>query len=274
MSITLYTAPECIRCKIVKAFLAERDIPYATVDFKADAQEFNAFYRANRKAIYRNPEGVEFPLFNDGQVIKQGSGEIIAYLLSGHVLEACITRSDLLHGKIGGIYPSQCPDGQEENLCILVDRLAAGGLEVWLQTDGRKPDLLERLLAIKNVKAVLNAVGGAATTAAVYGGAPDTAALAASIGLVRDIPGGGVRFLAMPLPGADGQWTWPRREDARDAAQMVAEAYGQPTLPYRVEALPPDAAVDLHGLEPLPEQNLLLYRSAARQFLYKAEIGK
>ena len=233
MSITLYTAPECIRCKIVKAFLAERDIPYATVDFKADAQEFNAFYRANRKAIYRNPEGVEFPLFNDGQVIKQGSGEIIAYLLSGHVLEACITRSDLLHGKIGGIYPSQCPDGQEENLCILVDRLAAGGLE-----------------------------------------APDTAALAASIGLVRDIPGGGVRFLAMPLPGADGQWTWPRREDARDAAQMVAEAYGQPTLPYRVEALPPDAAVDLHGLEPLPEQNLLLYRSAARQFLYKAEIGK
>ena len=155
-----------------------------------------------------------------------------------------------------------------------MDRLAAGGLEVWLQTDGRKPDLLERLLAIKNVKAVLNAVGGAAATAAVYGGAPDTAALAASIGLVRDIPGGGVRFLAMPLPGADGQWTWPRREDARDAAQMVAEAYGQPTLPYRVEALPPDAAVDLHGLEPLPEQNLLLYRSAARQFLYKAEIGK
>lgn len=86
------------------------------------------------------------------------------------------------------------------------------------------------------MKAVLNAVGGAAATAAVYGGAPDTAALAASIGLVRDIPGGGVRFLAMPLPGADGQWTWPRREDARDAAQMVAEAYGQPTLPYRVEA--------------------------------------
>ena len=144
----------------------------------------------------------------------------------------------------------------------------------WLRAAGRKPDLLERLLAIKNVKAVLNAVGGAAATAAVYGGAPDTAALAASIGLVRDIPGGGVRFLAMPLPGADGQWTWPRREDARDAAQMVAEAYGQPTLPYRVEALPPDAAVDLHGLEPLPEQNLLLYRSAARQFLYKAEIGK
>jgi pyruvate formate lyase activating enzyme len=26
---------------------------------------------------------VEFPIFDDGQVIKQGTGEILAYLLSG-----------------------------------------------------------------------------------------------------------------------------------------------------------------------------------------------
>ena len=84
MSITLYTAPDCLRCKIVKGFLAEHQIAYETVDFKADAQTFNTFYRANRKAIYRNPEGVEFPLFDDGTVIKQGSGDVIAYLLSGH----------------------------------------------------------------------------------------------------------------------------------------------------------------------------------------------
>ena len=70
------------------------------MDFKADAQTFNTFYRANRKAIYRNPEGVEFPLFDDGTVIKQGSGEVIAYLLSGHALEGAVTRSDLLHGWI------------------------------------------------------------------------------------------------------------------------------------------------------------------------------
>lgn len=67
MSITLYTAPDCIRCKIVKAFLAERGLPYDTVDFKADAPVFNTFYRTNRKAIYRNPEGVEFPLSTTAQ---------------------------------------------------------------------------------------------------------------------------------------------------------------------------------------------------------------
>ena len=44
MSITLYTAPDCLRCKIVKGFLAEHQIAYETVDFKADAQTFNTFY--------------------------------------------------------------------------------------------------------------------------------------------------------------------------------------------------------------------------------------
>ena len=119
MSITLYTAPDCLRCKIVKGFLAEHQIAYETVDFKADAQTFNTFYRANRKAIYRNPEGVEFPLFDDGTVIKQGSGEVIAYLLSGHALEGAVTRSDLLHGWISGLYLSQChglhTDGRTES---------------------------------------------------------------------------------------------------------------------------------------------------------------
>lgn len=130
MSITLYTAPDCLRCKIVKGFLAERRIAYDTVDFKADAPTFNAFYRANRKAIYRNPEGVEFPLFDDGTVIKQGSGEVIAYLLSGHALEGAVTRSDLLHGWISGLYLSQCPAAEEDHFVELVQQLAKGGLTV------------------------------------------------------------------------------------------------------------------------------------------------
>lgn len=274
MSITLYTAPDCIRCKIVKAFLAERGMAYDTVDFKADAQEFNTFYRTNRKAIYRNPEGVEFPLFSDGQVIKQGSGEIIAYLLSGRTLEACVTRSDMLHGKIAGLYPSQCPDGQEENFVTLVERLAAGGLEVWLQTDGRKPALLERLLQIKDTHVICNVVGDAATTAKVFGGAPSVEDMAKTIALVKGVADGQVRFLAMPLPREEGVWSWPERADAAAAAKLVAEACGQPTLPYAITPITPEMVWDQRGLDPLPEQNLLVYRSASRQHLFKADIVK
>ena len=132
MDITLYTAPDCIRCKIVKAFLNERGIAYDTIDFKAQAEEFNTFYRTNRPKIYRNPEGVEFPLFYNGEVIRQGSGEVIAYMLSGDALKhsGAVTRSDLLHGWISGLYLSCCPKDQEENFLTLVKHLADGGLTV------------------------------------------------------------------------------------------------------------------------------------------------
>ena len=274
MSITLYTAPDCIRCKIVKAFLAERNIEYGTVDFKENAQEFNTFYRTNRKAIYRNPEGVEFPLFFDGETVKQGSGEIIAYLLSGHIMEACVTRSDLLHGQISGLYPSCCPDGQEENFVTLVDRLSKGGLNVVVQSDGRKPELLKTLLSIGNVSAILNLAGSAETHAALYGGAPTKEELAASAELVSGSEGGIVRFLAQPLPGEGDAKRWPGREDAAAAAAMLAEATGKPTMPYQIAAVTADMIPGLQGLEPLPESELLVYRSASRKFLFKADIAK
>ena len=39
MGITLYTAPDCIGCKIVTAILAERGLAYDSIDFKGDAPE-------------------------------------------------------------------------------------------------------------------------------------------------------------------------------------------------------------------------------------------
>lgn len=273
MGSVLYTAPDCIRCKIVKDFLAEKGQEYRAVDFKGDTETFNKFYRTYRKAIYRNPEGVEFPLFQDGDVIRQGSGEILAYLLSGHGLEGCVTRSDMLHGKISGLYPSQCPDGQEENFQTLVRRLAEGGLQVWLQTDGRKPELLEKLLCVKNTHVLCNMVGGAEATTKIFGGAPSADELGATIRLVSNTPDGAVRFLVMPLPDDSG-WSWPRREDAAAAAKMVAAACGQPTLPYTITPVTPEMTWDIRGLEPLPGENLLMYRSAARQHLFKAEIAR
>lgn len=273
MSITLYTAPDCMRCKIVKSFLAERGMDYAAVDFKADADVFNKFYRENRKAIYRNPEGVEFPLFQEGEVIRQGSGEVVAWLLSRGGLDGCVTRSDLLHGKISGLYPSQCPPEQEENFLTLVRHLAAGGLDVWLQTDGRNPDLLEKLLAVKGTHVILNIVGSPETAQAVFGGAPTREDLAKTIGLVQATPDGVIRFFAMPVPAEDG-WRWPDRKDAEAGARMVAEACASPTLPFGIAAATAETPGGLHGLEPLTEQDMLAYRSAIRRHLFKADVTR
>lgn len=274
MSITLYTAPDCLRCKIVKGFLAERRIAYDTVDFKADAPTFNAFYRANRKAIYRNPEGVEFPLFDDGTVIKQGSGEIIAYLLSGHALEGAVTRSDLLHGWISGLYLSQCPAAEEEHFVELVQQLAKGGLTVCMQTDGRNPALLERLAGLDVLaKIQLNIHGPASVYETLFGAAPSKEELAKTIERVKAFPNHEIRFLAAPIPGAGGA-RWPSRDEAGEAARMVFDACGDHQLPYAIASVTPDMPQGMQGLEPVTDPMLLKYRSASREFLFKADIQK
>lgn len=271
MSITIYTAPDCLRCGIVKAFLAEKNIPYATVDFKEQKDAFNTFYRANRPAIYRNPEGVEFPLFHDGSVVRQGSGEIIAYLLSGRALEVCVTRSDLLHGWISGLYPSQCPAGQEDNFTELVRHLADGGLQVHLQSDGRKPDLTERLLAAGAVsRLTVNVLGPASVYAALFGEPVACADLARTIDLAKSFPNGEIRLLVSPVPRENGAISWLTKEEAREAACAVAEATGQPGLPFSIAAVTKFMPQGLCGLEEFDQ--FLPYRSAVRAHLFKAEI--
>ncbi|MDY0228388.1 MAG: hypothetical protein RBR38_16365 [Desulfomicrobium apsheronum] len=268
MSITLYTAPDCLRCKIVKEFLAERGQEYTSFDFKEDKDIFNKYYRANRSSIYRNPEGVEFPIFDDGQVIKQGTGEILAYLLSGRVLEACVTRSELLHGWISGLNVSACPAGQEDNFVTLVRLLAQGGLTVELHSDGRRADLLKRVLDEGFVsRMVLDIVGPAALYPAIVGGELSAEDLKQSIALTRAHADGLIRVLASAYAGGDGM-TRVSPAEAGEAAKMVLDACGDRMLPVFVEAQ------QAEGLEALENQALLPYRSKVRASLVKAEIRK
>jgi pyruvate formate lyase activating enzyme len=269
MSITLYTAPNCLRCKIVKEFLNERGQEYTTFDFKEDKDIFNKYYRANRSSIYRNPEGVEFPIFDDGEVIKQGSGEILAYLLSGRVLEACVTRSELLHGWISGLNVSACPKGQEDNFVTLVRLLAKGGLTVELHSDGRRADLLKRVLDEGFVtRMVLDIVGPASLYPTIAGGELTQDDLKQSIALTRAHADSLIRIYASAYASADGTMIRVTPAEAAEAAKMVFEACGDRMLPVFVEAQ--QAA----GLDALEGQGLLPYRSKVRSTLVKAEIRK
>ncbi|MDE5681268.1 MAG: glutaredoxin family protein [Mailhella sp.] len=275
MDITLYTAPDCIRCKIVKAFLNERGIAYDTIDFKAQAEEFNTFYRTNRPKIYRNPEGVEFPLFYNGEVIRQGSGEVIAYMLSGDALKnsGAVTRSDLLHGWISGLYLSCCPKDQEENFLTLVKHLADGGLTVCMQTDGRNSALLEKVLALNVIaKLQLNILGDSSVYESLYGQAMDIADLAKTIELTRGFANSEIRYLASPL-NIGGVVSWPDRAMALGSGKMVFEACGDHQLPIAVDKVTAEMPQGLQGLKPVEDALMLKYRSALREYLFKAEIA-
>lgn len=275
MSITLYTAPSCIRCNVVKGYLNEHNLEYRTVDFQEQKQEFNKFYRENRPKLYRNPEGVEFPLFDDGEAILQGSGIILAYLLSGDKMKEAVLRSDYLHGWISGLYPSICPKEENENFLKVVDYLAKGGLKVYIQPDGRNPELLELLIKSGKLSRIsLNILGTEEAYKDSFGGALSKEDLAKSIELVKNFENGEVRLLISPTKREDGSWSWTTKEEAEAASKFVADACGSNTIDFAIATVTELMPQGLEGLDEFPKSDLLPYRGACRRHLFKADVAK
>ncbi|HJD97220.1 hypothetical protein [Mailhella massiliensis] len=274
MAITLYRAPNCIRCRITHEFMDAKGISYGSYDLEADKDIVNGFYRANRKFLHRNETGVEFPMFHDddGDVVLQGTGVIIAYLLSGKALgeSGAVSESKMLHGWISGLNVSKVPAGEEEHFAELVTALAKGGLQVVIDSDGRNADLLEKLINTGCLTRVrLNIPGPASVYPAAAGGeAPSKEELGKSIALARAFKDNVIRLYLEPIPQADGSLAWLSPADAALAGKMVAEACNDMMLPFGIQA----GTEPVKGLEPLA--NLLPYRSKVRAALPKTDIIK
>ena len=87
MTHQIYSATGCARCNITKRFMKENGINYEEYDIKADGKHaFAKFYRAHRAEIYRDKDGVEFPVYTDGSVIRQGLSLVIGHLVAGNGL--------------------------------------------------------------------------------------------------------------------------------------------------------------------------------------------
>ncbi len=274
MAITLYKAPNCIRCRITHEFMDAKGLSYGSYDLEADKDIVNGFYRANRKFLHRNETGVEFPMFHDddGDIVLQGTGVIIAYLLSGRALgdSGAVSESKMLHGWISGLNVSKVPTGEEDHFIELITVLAKGGLQVVLDSDGRNPSLLERLINTGCLTKVrLNIPGPASVYPAAVGAeAPSLEDLGKSIALVRAFKDNVIRLYLEPIKQEDGSLAWLSPADAALAGKMVAEACGDMMLPLGIQA----AAEAVKGIEPLT--NLLPYRSKVRSALPKTDIIK
>ena len=274
MAITLYRAPNCIRCRITHEFMDARGINYGSYDLEADKDIVNGFYRANRKYLHRNETGVEFPMFHDddGDVVLQGTGVIIAYLLSGKALgdAGAVSESKMLHGWISGLNVSKVPAGEEDHFVELITALSKGGLQVVLDSDGRNADLLERLINTGCLTRIrLNIPGPASVYPAAVGGeAPSREEPGKSIALVRAFKDTVIRLDLEPIAQADGSLAWLSPADAALAGKMVAEACGDMMLPFGIQA----STEPVKGLDALT--NLLPYRSKVRAALPKTDIIK
>ena len=107
MESIIYSAPGCIRCKIVMQFLEEQGLTYRHYDSMGEGRQiFKSFYRKERHKIYRSPDGVEFPIYTDGEVVRQGLPMVLAHLMAGSSLDGFFKHGMLRGHWIDGIHIS------------------------------------------------------------------------------------------------------------------------------------------------------------------------
>ncbi len=278
MTHQIYTATGCARCRITKRYMQENDISYEEFDFKADGREaFSQFYRSHRKEIFRDKDGVEFPVFTDGRAICQGVSVIVGYLIGGGDLSGFIGRS-ALHGEwIDGFDISGGhPDHTDKFLRVLTF-LKQNSLKIQVTTDGRNASVLEAVYDKKLADRVLMEVRG---TAALYkslvGVAIDEDELKQSVALTARFEDYRFSTTIAPMTREDGTLAYLAPEVVGDTAKLIEEATGSKKHPYQLKAFDPQKATDekLKSIEPLPPGAMFKYRTSARRYMVMAEIQK
>jgi pyruvate-formate lyase-activating enzyme/glutaredoxin len=281
MSNTLYTATGCSRCKIAKNFMDERGIAYRELDIKAEGKEaFGQFYRNNRSAVFRGREGIEFPVFTDGTVIRQGVGVIIAFLHAGTRLDGFVGRSDLSHGWMDGIHVSEGEPALSNDLAAVLSYIKSNGLTLQVDTDGRNASVLERLLQ-ENLadRVVMDLKGPLDLYGRILGREIDPEEVKRTIGIVARFPEYRFRTTVAPVIRQEGTVQdigFLTPEEIAQTAGLIREATGNHKQPYVLRIFEPESALDerLRSVKRLTANDLLRHRSAARKYQVLTEIEK
>ncbi|MGI6227750.1 MAG: hypothetical protein ACOYJ1_16035, partial [Peptococcales bacterium] len=206
MEITIYTATGCARCKIVKAVMEERGISYIEKDMKAEGkEEFQAFYKANRSAIFRGPDGIEFPIIYDGENIRQSIGASIAFLYSGKKLDGFFTPGILHKEWVDGIHVSGGnPEYAEEFLTVL-RYLKDHNMKLQMDTNGKNSAILQKILD-ENLADVMimNVLGPQELYSQIAGEEIDIDDVKASLAIIANFPKFKVETVVTPVVRQDG----------------------------------------------------------------------
>ncbi len=276
---TIYSATGCTRCKIVMARLRQLGLDFAEHDMKAAGKEaFQRFYAANRRAIFRGPEGVEFPLLTDGQTIRQGLGPALAWLQAGPDALAGFFQVGVLHKEwLDGIDISGGDPARADDFLAVLRHLKQNAMKLEIATDGGNAALLAA--AVREGLAdrlVMNVRGPAHLYGQLAGRPVDPADIRATIALVAAFPAKQFQTVVAPLRRADGAVAYLAPGEVGQAAALIAEAAGDNHQPYLLRPFRPEAAADetLRRAEPLAAAALLPHRSAARTHQVKTEIEK
>lgn len=264
MNITVYSATGCTRCKIVKGFMSENNIPYVDYDMKAEGKdEFQSFYKANRPAVYRGPDGIEFPIVTDGQKISQGIAVAIAFLQSGDKLDGFF-KVGIRHKEwVDGILISEGNPEFGEDFLSVLRYLKARNMKLEIVTDGRNSGLLERVLNEGLADLVIMHLP---SDIAAFN-SDDVRKTIALVPCFEDY-----KFIAaiVPVTGADGEVRYLTPEEIAESARVISEVTGSQKNKFYIQ--PCQSGGQKPPLEALPDAQLFKYRSKARAYQVFAEI--
>ncbi|MEL7563276.1 MAG: hypothetical protein AAGU27_00050 [Dehalobacterium sp.] len=276
MNITIYTATGCTRCKIVKSFMEQQNIMYVEKDMKAEGKEdFQAFYKANRSAIFRGPDGIEFPIIYDGENIRQSIGATIAFLHSGTELDGFFSVGTLHKEWVNGIHISSGnPDYAEEFLAVL-RYLKGHNMKLQIDTNGRNSAILKQVLD-GNLADILimNVLGPQQLYSQLAGQDVDVEDIKTSLAIVPSFPTFKIKTFITPIEREDRTISYLTPEEIGQTAKLIEEGTGSKKIPYLLKAINPKEAnnVKFKTLEPL--SNLFPYRTKARDYQVFTDIEK
>ncbi len=273
MPFTLFSATGCMRCKIVKSYMDDHAMVYEEHDIKANGKDaFNLFYRKNRPDIYRGKEGVEFPILFTGEKIKQGAGEIIAFLKADDKLNEFVKRSDLSHGWISGLNIFTTDVSMSNDFLEILRYIKTHGLLIQLETDGRNAFLLETIITENLADRLLFQLRGPAELYKTITGFPiENKDIYKSLSLIQQSPEYQIILSIAYLVRPDGETGYITHEEARRAAALVEQVTGSKKHPFFIKGVIPPPELDI---TPLPLSAFFKYRTACRPHMVLAEILK
>lgn len=281
MSYTLFTATGCARCKIAKKFMDEKGIGYEEHDISGEGKDlFGQFYRNNRSSVYRGKEGIEFPVFTDGTIIRQGVGVVIAFLRAGTRLDGFIGRSELSHGWMDGIHVSEGDPALADEVAEVLGFLKKNGLKLQCDTDGKHASVLQKLLEQGlGDRVIMDLKGPMVLYNALLGEEIDPQELRRTMELVTKFPE--YRFETTVAPvfgrgGESGSTRYLTPEEIGDTAKWIKDVTTSNKQPYVLRVFDPETSPDqrFKSLEKLSPNSLLRFRSAARKHQVLTELEK
>jgi pyruvate formate lyase activating enzyme len=258
-----------MRCNLARKFMRERGIEYQERDINGEGRNlFGQFYRANRSAVYRGPEGIEFPVLEDGASVRQGVGVVIGYLHSGTKLDGFIGRSVLSKGWIDGLHVSGGDPAMEDDLVAVLGFLKKNGLKLQLDTNGKNSSVLKNLLVHGlGHRVIMNLTGPQGLFPRILGEEIGPAEITRTMELAIRFPEYRFETTVTPVRRRNGSVSYLTPEEIEETAKWLKEATGSQKQPYLLRWFDPETCPDerFGAMEKLPSQALLRYRTAARK---------